>query len=228
MGFDVLEAIRMAGGAPTTEDYRLNNQWRDQYQPSQPFGNELSEADAVPVWEQMYAKADARAGNNNMPAPTAEEIARIDNILSLGNAGQPPMPAQPPIGNSYSGGTTQDPSVLNAIVNGLGSSYSGGATQASYQLPPQENLERLGQPQENLDRLAFEQDELQRQAQYEADRQEGLRNYRQNYQYAPQPSFNESLMAYLSSQGIDNQRAQYEVDRQEGLQRFNNVYGGSI
>ena len=220
MGFDVLEAIRMAGGAPTAEDFRENNQWRDQYQPSQSFGYELSEPE-VPVWQQMYARADARAGDTNIPTPTAEEIARIDSILS-------PSPAQQPIGNSYSGGTTQDPSVLNAIVNGLGSSYSGGATQSSYQLPPSESLEQLGQPQESLDKLAYEQSELQRQAQYEADRQEGLRNYRQNYQYAPKPSFNESLMAYLSSQGVDNQRAQYEVDRQEGLRRFNNVYGGSI
>jgi hypothetical protein len=105
----------------------------------------------------------------------------------------------------------------------IGQSYSGSATQANYQLPPSENLERLGQSQGSLDRVM----ELQRQAQYEADRQEGLRRYAQMNQQ-PAPSFNESLMAYLSSQGVDNQRAQYEADRQEGLRRFNNVYGGGF
>ena len=74
-------------------------------------------------------------------------------------------------------------------------------------------------PQEELDAVAIEQEK----AQYEAYRQEGMRKYRQNYQYAPKPSFNESLQAFLRSQGVNDERAQYEVNRQEGLRRFKNL-----
>jgi len=74
-------------------------------------------------------------------------------------------------------------------------------------------------PQEELDAVALDREK----AQYESYRQEGLRNYRQNYQYAPRPSFNESLQAFLLSQGVNDERAQYEVNRQEGLRRFKNL-----
>jgi hypothetical protein len=193
MGFNVLESIIRGGGAPTTEDYRLNNQWRDQYQPREAWNNRVTGGELVeeaPVWEQMYAKY--------APQPPAEPVSTEPEggwtLLELG--GKP----------------TQVPTVDAWKYQPIGNSYSGGALQSG-----------LGMPQVQAPAPLMPEQPQPEQPQPEQ----------------PQPqSFNQSLIAYLLSQGVDNQRANYEAnrqeglrrwsDRQEGLRRFNEVYGGRI
>jgi hypothetical protein len=104
---------------------------------------------------------------------------------------------------------------IDSAIDNQGESFNPGYIR------PQMNefMDSEPYPQEELDAVALDREK----AQYESYRQEGLRNYRQNYQYAPKPSFNESLQAFLLSQGVNDERAQYEVNRQEGLRRFKNL-----